>query len=332
MSNQPILLFNRFIAGPRSLAGTISICLVLILLPFIAAALDGELGNLFSQGIWRFSLVQPVVITYILVVAPLMARIGNDVVQSFRPLVQLDEESFSRVIAEYSKIPRSRELIAITIGAVFGLWWALSNNSDMTLSWFFAYWTLANTAMFGLLTWTIYLSFADTRLTATLHHQPLKIDLFDITPFQAVGRQSLAGALVFMGGILLSLIFGAEQDNVRNIEFWLMYIPLALVPVIIFFMSMRPTHQVLSAEKKRLQGILKSQIHARILKLESGLEKGVIPVELASDLNALSSYEKILQNTRTWPYNTTQLRTLFFSVLIPAITMLLRMVVENYLK
>ncbi len=332
MTDQPVLLFTRFVARPRSLAAMIPICVVLILLPFAAAALDGQLSDLFSQGTWRFTLVQPVVIIYILIVAPIMSRIGDDVVQSFRPLVQLDDKSFARLVAEYSAVPLIREIIAILIGAAFGMWWAISNNSEITPSWFFAYWTLANTAMFGLLTWTIYLSFADTRLTAALHRQPLMIDLFDITPFQAVGRQSLAGALVFIGGILVSLILGAATENFRYIEFWLLYIPLALVPVLIFFMSMRPTHHVLSREKKRLQGILISQLHVRILKLESGLEKGGIPAELASELNALSSYEKILQNTRTWPYNTAQMRTLFFSVLLPAITMLLRSVIDNYLK
>ncbi len=332
MTIQPALLFNRIVARPRSLTGTIMTGLVLILLPFAAAALDGQFDDLLSEGTWRFSLVQPVVIIYILIVSPLMNRVGEEVVQSFRPLVQLDDESYAKLIAEHSAVPLRSEIIAIAVGAVFGFWWSLTNNSEIIFSWFYLYWIAANTAMFGLLTWTIYLSIADTRLTSALHRQPLNIDLFDITPFQAVGRQSLASALVFIGGILLSLVFGAELDNFRYIEFWLIYIPLALVPVIIFFMSMRPTHQVLSSEKKRLQGMLKSQLHARMIKMESGLEMGEIPPELASDLSALSSYEKILQNTRTWPYNTTQLRTLFFSVLLPAITMLLRLVIDNFLK
>ena len=332
MIDQPDLLFNRHIARHRSPASMAALCLILILFPFAAAALDGQLSDLLSQGTWRFSLVQPVVIIYILIVAPIMSRVGDDVVMSFRPLVQLDDDRYAKMIAENSAVPRRSEIIAITIGAVFGFWWALTNSSDIPLSWFYLYWIIANTAMFGLLTWTVYLSFADTRLTSALHRQPLKIDVFDITQFQAVGRQSLAGALVFIGGILLSLIFGAEPDNFRNIEFWLIYTPLALIPMIIFFLSMRPTHQVLAKEKRRLQEILKPQLHARIVRLESYLESGELPAELASEIGALASYEKLLQNTRTWPYNTAQLRTLVFSVLLPAATMLLRVAFENFLK
>ena len=60
--------------------------------------------------------------------------------------------------------------------------------------------------MYGLLAWTIYATLASTRLTNALLSQPLQIDPFDLSPFEPIGRQSLLNALVFVGGISLSLI------------------------------------------------------------------------------------------------------------------------------
>jgi hypothetical protein len=265
---------------------------------------------------------------YILLVAPLMVRVGEDVLGSLRPLVLLDNETYARVVANASNIPRLHEYLAVAAGMSIGFIWTILSSEDR-LSWLSLYWLLANGAMFGLLVWTIYLSIADTRLISTLLCQRLKIDIFDITPFGAVGKQALASAMVFVGGILLSLIFGADAQSVQYIEFWILYIPITSVPVLIFFLQMRPTHQVLAAEKRRLQEELKPHIHKRILRLESSLEQDNLPAQLSAEFNALTNFEQRLQNTQTWPYNTAQLRTLFFSVLIPAATMLLRLLLEN---
>ena len=47
-----------------------------------------------------------------------------------------------------------------------------------------------------------------------------------------------------------------------------------------------------------------------------------------NEIYALSVYEKQLKESRTWPYNTSMLRTLFFSVLIPVGTLIGRIIVE----
>jgi hypothetical protein len=39
---------------------------------------------------------------------------------------------------------------------------------------------------------------------------------------------------------------------------------------------------------------------------------------LAAEINALVSYEKRLEEARTWPYNTRMLRTVVVSVILPA--------------
>ena len=69
--------------------------------------------------------------------------------------------------------------------------------------------------------------------------------------FEAVGRQSLVLALVFIGGITLSLLFTYQEAIISSPEFWVTNILFVLFTVLIFFLSMRPTHSLLAAERKR---------------------------------------------------------------------------------
>ncbi|NIV35963.1 MAG: hypothetical protein GWN58_42885, partial [Anaerolineae bacterium] len=99
-----------------------------------------------------------------------------------------------------------------------------------------------------------------TRLNAALHRQPLRVDIFDTKPFWPVGRQSLIIALVFVGGIVLGMLFSFVEDSMLDWRNWLLYSLLALVAVLIFFLNMRPTHRVLAAEKKKELGAVQERI------------------------------------------------------------------------
>ena len=49
---------------------------------------------------------------------------------------------------------------------------------------------------------------------------------------------------------------------------------------------------------------------------------------MGSEINALVAYEERLKATSTWPYDTAMLRTLFFSVIIPGVATLARVISE----
>ena len=49
---------------------------------------------------------------------------------------------------------------------------------------------------------------------------------------------------------------------------------------------------------------------------------------IASQINALTAYEQRLKATPTWPYNTGMLRTLFFSILMPLISVMVKMALD----
>ncbi len=321
-------LFETYIRRPRSPWVTLGISLALLLLPFAAATLDGALGEFFEGNTWRVSLLPPVVIIYILVVASTLGETETSVIEAFRPVVLLDDEAFSQLVSQSSRVNPIVEIIALLAGSAFGLLSVYAWGVGALTSWLTFYLYISNAMLYAILVWTVVIALVGTRLSAALHRQPLRIDIFDLTPFKPIGRQSLTLALIFVGGITLSLLLTVQSQNIRSWDFWLIYGLMALVPLLIFFLNMRPTHRVLAAEKNRqieaVQGHLQSKFRALVGRLEDHETTGDLPAEIA----ALVAYERHLQNARTWPYNTTMLRTLFFSVLVPGATLLGRLAIE----
>ena len=202
----------------------------------------------------------------------------------------------------------------------------------MGVSWLGFYWYISLALMYGLLAWVILGSVATTRLSTALHRQPLRVDILDPAQFEAVGRQSLILALVFIGGITLSLLLSFQPANISEPSFWLTYLLLVLAVLLIFFLNMRPTHRVLTAAKQQELEPLQGQINASCREITQKLDRNQQTGSLPAEINALIAYEQRLLAARTWPYNTTMLRTLFFSVFIPIGTVMIRVLVEILLR
>jgi HAMP domain-containing protein len=222
--------------------------------------------------------------------------------------------------------------LALGAGAVLGLISAQASGFDLGISWLGFYWYISLALMYGLLAWVILGSVATTRLNAALHRLPLSVDILNPAQFEAVGRQSLILALVFIGGITLSLLLSFQPGNISEPSFWVTYLLLVLAVLLIFFLNMRPSHRVLTAAKQRELEPLQRKINASCRELAQHLERKQETGSLPAEINALVAYEQRLRAARTWPYNTTILRTLFFSVLIPLGSVMVRQLVEAFLR
>jgi hypothetical protein len=63
--DQPISLFVRYFSRPRPRWFTIKYSLILLLLPFAAVYLDGNLDRFLNQTEWRLFLLAPTIIIFI---------------------------------------------------------------------------------------------------------------------------------------------------------------------------------------------------------------------------------------------------------------------------
>ncbi|MFC2030160.1 hypothetical protein ACFLWA_05465 [Chloroflexota bacterium] len=314
---EPSSLYARLVGRPRSPWITAAIGLVLLLAPVGAAFLDGELDAFLTRGYWQPALLPAAVILYILIVAPIMARLDDAVIEAFRSMVQIDGDAFDRLVREAYTLNPVGELAAMGIGSAFGLWVGLSGIREGGPSWFSPYLTFASMLMFGLLAWTIYAVLSGTRHISEIHRQPLSFDILDTRPFEPVGRQSLISALVFVGGIVIGMVFGLGQGGISAWQNWLLLFLLFLVPVLVFFLNMRDSHRVLAAEKERVLDMVQAQIREACRRLSERIAAHESAGSVGAEVNALVAYEDRLRSARTWPYNTAMLRTPFVSVIIP---------------
>jgi hypothetical protein len=308
---------DRLMSSRRHRWIRVGIGVFLIVAPIGMALLDGVLLDFFSHGFWRLALFPAAVIIYILVLSPILSGGEERVIQAVRPLVLMDDDSFSQLVNEASRVNPIGEVTAFAVGGAFGLWVGQSWLSDANVFWLRLYLSLSAGLMFGLLGWVIYSSVASTRLTSELHRQPLRIDILDTKPFEPIGRQSLIIALAFVGGIALSIVFGLGLGSILAWQNWLIYLLLAVVPILVFFLNMRDTHRVLAAEKRRELEAVQRNILLACRTLMKRIAADERTGTLAAEINALVAYEERLQAARTWPYNTAMLRTLFVSIIIP---------------
>jgi len=318
----PASLFDRWIARPKRRWPSLSVALVLILAPFAIAWLEGSLGWLFETGRWRDVLIAPTVIVYILVVAPFQATMDARAFAALRPLLASDDASLDQLAEVAGGLTQWKELAAFGAGvAVALLSSAQGPASDFT--WLGLLLFVEAALEYGLLAVVIYGSLASTRVTSALLRLPLRIDPLEVTPFEAIGRQSLTLALIFVGGVTLSLLLLSVHPEVfLQWQLYVIYAPLIIVPILVFFLNMAPTHRRLQSardrELNRVQALIRKECSGMVHLMEQGEES----TAAAQRIQALAAYESRLLQARTWPYNTTMLRTVFMSVLIPGGTMI----------
>jgi hypothetical protein len=310
-------LLARLVTGETYPWARLIAALLLLAAPVVLAVLDGVWEDFISHGYWRIALLPTGIVVYILVVSSILGRGDVRVVEAFRPLVLLDQEAFDALVNEASRLGGMWELLAFGIGAAFGLLLGRSWLPDRESLFLGAYLTVAAGIMFGLLGWVIYASVASTRLSAQLHRQPLTIDIFDIGPFEPIGRQSLAIALVFVGGIALSTMLGGGWSSLYAWQNWVVYPLLTVVPFLVFFLNMRDTHRLLAAEKERELRAVQEKIVSASRTLMERMDAGESTGTLGAEISALAAYESRVQAARTWPYNTSMLRTLFATIVVP---------------
>jgi hypothetical protein len=310
-------LLARLITGEMCPWSRLVAALLLLAAPLVLARLDGVWDGFFIQGYWRISLLPTGVIVYILVASRILAGGDIRVVEALRPLVLMERDAFDALVNDASQLAARWEILAFGAGGAFGLLVGRSWLPDRELPFLAAYLTVAAGLMFGLLGWVIYASVVSTRLSSQLHRQPLRIDIFDITPFEPIGRQSLAIALVFVGGIALSTVLGGGWGSLYVWQNWVVYPLLAVVPILVFFLNMRDTHRLLAAEKKTELKAVQERIVLASRTLMERMAVGESTGTLGAEINALAAYEERVQAARTWPYDTSMLRTLFVSVVVP---------------
>jgi len=303
---------------------------VLVLIPLIIVWLEGYWDEVFSQRSWRAIFLHPAIIVYILIMERVFKRMEVDVLRGLHEVVRLSDEKFNQLVYKTAMLIVRNELPALLVGAVIGLLFSSPWELYQDFSWLVLYLTIISCLMYALLGWVVYSSIVGTRLPAELYRHKLDIDIFDLKPFEPIGRQSLAVSLAFMGGIAISLLFSDVSEGLFTVQFWLIYLVLIVVAVLVFFLNMIPTHRVLSAAKNEEMEAVKQNLIGAYRELMNQGASGADTQASAVELNAWKISQEMVEDSKTWPYNIETLRNLLFTVLIPGTAALVKLFIQIY--
>lgn len=295
-------------------------------LPFVVAYLEGSLFRLLQDGTWRRLLQEPAIVLYSLAVAAWIFPSVNQVLEGLRPISKLNDDEYDRLVVRTTRISPRAEAFAIAIGAAFGLLLAVTGLDTAQPSALALYMLAANMVMFAVMSWGLYMILAESRRLAAFHRYPLRVNVFDIEPFEPIGRLSLQICLVYIGGIVISLVLDFSWTDILSWQNFLVYGLLIAVTIFLFFANMWRTHQVLSRAKQEALAAARRHIDSAYRTLEELSAKRENTQAVAAEISAWTTMEERLRLARTWPYNTEMLRTLFISALTPVLIAVVRLI------
>jgi len=300
-----------------------------ILLASLAGAVRADgmtLAEFIESGAWRV-LFMPSIAMYCLIVYPMHMRARSAEAKAYRALVDLSDADYLRVLAMDPLLAPWRQWLALGLGFAFGVSGRLFSQSE---GWLELYRALTNGLMWALVALSAAMSVGISPLLERLKPHGLRVNLFDPSFIQPAARLSLLPALAFAGGITISLLFIPIQDllNPGNL---IIYAVLVIVIVWVFYQAMKGTHRVM-ADAKLGELTFVRQMLAEVygqLRLHPGqtAPNGLQPA--VEEVRSWLVLEQRLQAVPEWPVDLRTVRNLLLSILVPIISVLARLVMEN---
>ena len=298
----------------------------LVLLLTLAASLDGTIADMLGWEFWFNYLDGLLLIPYILMVSTFMWRLRIRAIQAFRPLLAVDSDAFDRLAAKASAPNRRWEWVSVLIGVglvvAMGQPWNLPWGAG--LLWQSVYLVIAGTLMNSMLFWLVYDTLASTVRIARLSRQAMKIDiLFNTELLMPIARWSLGIAVGWVGGISLSLVFQTQESLLKGQTITL-YAILVGVTVLGFLLSMWSTRNTIAKVKRRELVLARKHLAAASLELKDRTAQGRIEgmEGLSSTMASWATYQKLVQDTPTWPFDVNIMRRLLASTIAPVLVYL----------
>jgi hypothetical protein len=294
----------------------VAVSLALILLLVTAAYLDGVLIGPLDIGYWRYPLMAPAMIAYVLLTQPQLKQLRESAIRAFRPLVSLDDECFHRLLGRAPLFNRRREWMALGVGAVAGV---LLTRSAWQ---YFPFWTtlyviLATAIMWGLLGWVVYTSLSGTRLFSEANARTRDVSVFELALLEPIGHWSLGVALSYVGGSTLSLIFLPRPAMIA--ETAILYGVLSLTPVLVFFLNMVSSRRIMVSAKRQELKMVRENLAAASGALweRAGQGNSEEVTALLGHFAAWAAVENRIREVPEWPYTAGIKRSLALSLLLP---------------
>lgn len=277
---------------------------------------------------WRVGLQGPAIIIYILAIYPILTKMGDNAIESIMPWVDMSKEELDELDSKYRVPNRLGELLSLSAGVIFIIVlsqpWRATYEFNTIFTDIFLY--IIEIILFGLLGLLIYYGFHNSRYLTRINKK-LKLDIFSVDALAPIARWSLSISLAFMGGIIISIIF-QTIDNLRQWQIILIYIILVISTVAIFFISLWSTHVTIAKVKRRELAFVHNKLAQACRKLmQNAGENNRVDVSSNTfhyEVAAWALYERLIRETKEWPYNAGIIGRLVLSIVSPGVVYIIR--------
>jgi hypothetical protein len=298
----------------------------LLLSLILAAYLDGTISDLLGWEFWQNYGDGLLLIAYILTIASFIWRLRVKAIEAFRPLLAVDDDAFDQLAVKASVPNRRWEWVFVLIGVgltvILGQPWDLAWGTGSL--WKSVYLVIAAPLTNGLLWWLVYDTLSSTVRIARLSRQPAKIDiLFNTELLLPIARWSLGISVGWVGGISLSLVFQTQESLLDGGTITL-YAILVGVAVLAFLLSMWSTRNTIAKVKRGELSLARKHLAAASMELKDRTSRGRLEKmqELSSTMTSWATYQKLVQDTPTWPFDINIMRRLLASTIAPVLVYL----------
>jgi len=308
---------------------TLFALLLLTSLILIAITADTPISNL-GENFWRTGFQGPAIIIYILIIFPILTRMGDKAVESIIPWVAMNQEELAELETKYRVPSRKWEIIFLSMGIVIIL--LLTQPWKGAIEPFYIFLFLTEMIMFSFLSLLIYYGFHNARYMTQINKR-LKLDLFNMDSLVPIARWSLSISLAFLGGIALSIIF----QNIENLKQWqviIIYIIIIFSTVAMFFISLWSTHMaIVNVKKHELTMVQEKLTRACRIMMQNAHEHSNANNNnnyLFSEVAAWTLYERRIRETKEWPYNAGIIRQLIISIMSSGFVYVIKLLWGNF--
>jgi ABC-type glycerol-3-phosphate transport system permease component len=161
-----------------------------------------------------------------------------------------------------------------------------------------------------------------------LSRRDLKLDILNTEMMAPIASWSLSISLVFVGTIVLSVIGNVSQATKFVLDWKTItgYVIVICITLLIFFLSMWGAHRAMSEAKKSKLTLARKHLAELSRELEEPMaqDSPVGAKELSSTITSWATYQRLVKEAPTWPFNAGIIRRLIASTVVPAVVYLIK--------
>jgi len=261
--------------------------------------------------------------------------IAREALDSFRPLLDLDEQGLRRLQGEFTTMPaRSVILNGLVWSITYGILTVLTFGALFAL-YGFGRLTALILVLEGLVTYSVggaiyYHSLRQLKLVSRTVKMVKQVNLFHLDPVYAFSRLTArtGGSWMIMLSLTL-LTFPMQLANAPVLAILALQVLLALAA---FVLPLRFVNYRLVSEKRRLMADFHARVERTLERLHAGLDKDELGAmdKLNDAIAALNMEHEILTKIPTWPWRAGTLTSFLSAMVLPIMLFLIQLAIQNW--